>query len=152
SDAAGTVFVVDDDRAVLRALARLFRAHALPVETFSSAKDFLDAHDPSIPGCLVLDIAMPGLTGLELQQALIKTTRMIVFLTGHSDVTSAVRAMHAGAVDFLIKPVDDKVLLAAVYEALDRDRRYRATQAAMVSNLHRLETLTRRERQVMEHV
>ena len=154
ADTTGTVFVVDDDAAVLKALARLLRTHGLKVHTFNSAKLFLEQHDPSVPGCLLLDVAMPELTGLELQEALTPCLehRMIIFLSGHSDIPVAIRAMRAGAVHFLTKPVNDQVLLAAIHEALERDRVARAAGAVERASQERLATLTPRERQVMQHV
>ena len=103
-----TVFVLDDEPAVLKGLSRLLRSAGLAVSGFSSPREFLDRHDPSAPGCLVLDVAMPGLNGLELQQALAARghERPIVFLTGHGDIPMSVQAMKRGAVDFLTKPVE----------------------------------------------
>jgi len=149
-----TIFIVDDDPRVLRGLARLLRCHGLQVRTFTSAKLFLEEHDPFVPGCLILDVAMPDLTGLELQDALEKCTqrRMIIFLSGHGDIPVATRAMRAGAVHFLTKPVNDKALLSAVHEALERDRMARIASAANITSQKRLATLTPREREVMERV
>ena len=126
-----TVFVVDDDPAVLKSLARLLRSVRLPVATFSSPREFLERHDPRLPGCLVLDVAMPGLNGLELQQALIAGGHElpIIFLTGHGDIPMSVQAMKRGAVDFLTKPVNDDDLLKAIHAALERDRRQRQVRA-----------------------
>src|SRR5262249_32813867 len=144
-----TVYIVDDDPRVLRGLTRLLRSHGFQARPFDSAKQFLKEHDPAIPGCLILDVAMPDLTGLELQDALAKCTarRMILFLSGYGDVPVATRAMRAGAVNFLTKPVNDNALLSAVSEALERDRMARIGLAATISNQKRLETLTPRERQ-----
>jgi len=149
-----TVFIVDDDTRVLQALARLLKSHGFQVRTFHSAKHFLEEHDPYIPGCLILDVAMPELTGLQLQDTLAKCAqrRMIIFLSGHGDIPVATRAMRAGAVHFLTKPVNDKVLLSAVNEALERDRLARISSAAKLSSQKRFATLTPREREVMEHV
>ena len=149
-----TVFVVDDDPAVLKALSRLLRSHRLQVQTFQSAKSFLEQHDVSSPGCLVLDIAMPDVSGLELQKMLKSTNslRPIVFLTGHSDVPNAIRAMRDGAINFLIKPVNSRILLEAVNEALEKDRVERSIRAEVMSVQNRVATLTPREREVMSYV
>ena len=149
-----TVFIVDDDPAVLKSLARLLRSARLDVATFSSPREFLERHDPSASGCLVLDVAMPGLNGLELQEAL--TTKgselPIIFLTGHGDIPMSVQAMKRGALDFLTKPVNDEDLLQAVHVAIDKDCLQRQTRAEVTEIQQRLATLTPREREVMEHV
>jgi FixJ family two-component response regulator len=149
-----TVFVVDDDAAVLKSLSRLLRAAGLAVATFSSPRDFLDGHDPQAPGCLVLDMAMPGLNGLELQQALIARGHelAIIFLTGHGDIPMSVKAMKHGAVDFLTKPVNDDDLLQAVRIAIEKDQRQRQARAEVAEIQQRLDTLTPREREVLQHV
>jgi FixJ family two-component response regulator len=149
-----TVFVVDDDTAVLKSLSRLLRSAGLAVATFSSPREFLDRHDPSTPGCLVLDVAMPGLNGLELQQALMARGNelAIIFLTGHGDIPMTVKAMKRGAVDFLTKPVDDDDLLEAIRVALEKDRLQRQAHAEVVDIQQRLATLTPREREVLNHV
>ena len=149
-----TVFLVDDDPGVLRALSRLLRASGHEVRAFSSPEEFMDQHDPSAPGCLVLDVAMPRRSGLELQQDLAATgaDRAVVFITGHGDVPTSVRAMKAGAVDFLIKPFDDGELLAAVDAAMEKDDQLRRTRAERRAVESKLATLTLRERQVLEHV
>ena len=117
-----TVFVVDDDASVRRSLVRLLRAAGHRVEAFATARDFLMRGEHGLRGCLLLDVRMPGMTGPELQQALGALGRdvPIVFITGHGDVPMAAQAIEAGAADFLTKPVDDDVLLAAVARALDR--------------------------------
>src|SRR5262245_19647702 len=150
----GTVFVVDDDPAILKALSRLLRSHQLQVQTFQSARNFLEQHDDSVPGCLVLDIRMPDVSGLELQKILksANSQRPIVFLTGHSDVPNAIRAMRDGAINFLIKPVNSRILLEAVHEALEKDRLERSTRAEVMSVQSRLATLTPREREVLGYV
>jgi FixJ family two-component response regulator len=149
-----TVFVVDDDPAVLKSLARLLRSARLDVATFSSPREFLERHDPSAPGCCVLDVAMPGLNGLELQEALTaKGSELpIIFLTGHGDIPMSVQAMKRGALDFLTKPVHDEDLLKAVHVAIEKDRLQRQTRAEVTEIQQRLATLTPREREVMEHV
>jgi len=149
-----TVFVVDDDPGVLRALTRLLRADGLEALSFASPKAFLEQHDATTPGCVVLDIAMPGLNGLELQQALMKlgAPRPIVFLSGRGDIPTSVQAMKAGAVDFLTKPVNGKTLLAAVRKANDLDSRARQAQSEQRAVARRLATLTPREHEVLQHV
>jgi FixJ family two-component response regulator len=148
------VYVVDDDDSICRALGRLFRSVGLPVETFRSAKEFLDYSPPPRPACLVLDVRLPGPSGLELQEALSRARRElpIVFITGHGDVPSSVRAMKAGAVDFLQKPFNDQELLDCVQRALGRSREQRAEQAARDEVQSRVDTLTPREREVLLHV
>jgi FixJ family two-component response regulator len=151
---ARTVFIVDDAREVRTALARVLTAFGYQVRSFESAERFLAEHDADVPGCLLLDICMPGLSGLELQHSLATSScaRPIVFLTGAGDVKMSVHAMKEGAVDFLTKPIDNRQLFAAVEQALQRDaeQRLKGTIRSMIC--HRLETLTPRERQVMSHV
>jgi FixJ family two-component response regulator len=149
-----TVFAVDDDPAVRKSLSRLLRSAGLAVAAFSSPREFLGRHDPKAPGCLVLDVAMPELNGLELQQALAARghERPIVFLTGHGDIPMSVQAMKSGAVDFLTKPVNDEDLLKAVHAAIEKDRLTRQAKAELAEIQQRLATLTPREREVMEHV
>jgi len=149
-----TVFVVDDDPAVLKSLSRLLRSAHLVAATFTSPREFLDRHDPDAPGCLVLDVAMPGLNGLELQQAMATSghERPIVFLTGHGDIPMSVQAMKRGAVDFLTKPVNDADLLQAVRVAVEKDRLQRQTHAEVADIQRCLAALTPREREVLEHV
>jgi FixJ family two-component response regulator len=148
------VFVVDDDAAVRKGLARLLRSSGLTVAAYSSPREFLDHHDPNTPGCLVLDVAMPGLNGLELQQALLADGHelAIVFLTGHGDIPMSVQAMKCGAVDFLTKPVNDDDLLNAVRAAIKKDRLQRAERAEVAEIQQRLATLTPREREVLQHL
>lgn len=149
-----TVFIVDDEPAVLKSLSRLMRSARLAALTFSSPQEFLDRHDPQVPGCLILDVAMPGLDGLQLQQALIaKGSEIpIIFLTGRGDIPMSVRAMKRGAVDFLTKPVDDEDLLEAIRDAIEKDRVNRPAIAERNAIRQRLATLTPREREVLEHV
>jgi FixJ family two-component response regulator len=153
-DNAPCVRVVDDDTAVLKSLERLLRAAGFAVRTFSSSQDFLQQHDGGAPGCVLLDLAMPGLDGLQLQQALVHAGDPcpVIFITGNGDVPSSVRAMKAGAIDFLTKPFDQAQLLAAVRTAIDRDRAARAVRAERSSVGMRVAALTARERQVMAHV
>ena len=149
-----TVFVVDDDPSVLKGLRRLLASAGLNAVTFDSPLAFLEAYDASAPGCLVLDMAMPGLNGLELQQALAERggAPPIIFLTGHGDVPLSVQAMKRGAADFLTKPVNDEDLLAAIRQAFERDRQLRAEWAGLADIQRRLATLTAREREVLLHV
>ena len=149
-----TVFIVDDDSAVLRSLARLLRSARLNVMAFGSPQEFLERHDPRAPGCLVLDLAMPGLNGLELQAALtVKGSDIpIIFLTGHGDIPTSVQAMKRGALDFLTKPVNDDDLLKAVQVAIEKDRIARLARAELEDIQVRLDSLTPREREVLTHV
>jgi FixJ family two-component response regulator len=149
-----TVFLVDDDAAVLKGLSRLLRSARLNPAAFSSPQAFLAQYDPHTPGCLVLDVAMPGLDGLQLQQALSAqgSELPIIFLTGHGDIPMSVRAMKRGAVDFLTKPVNDQDLFRAIHSALAKDRASRQARAELDDIRQRLATLTPREREVLEHV
>ncbi|MBX9827407.1 MAG: response regulator [Xanthobacteraceae bacterium] len=149
-----TAFLVDDDPGVLKALSRIVRTAGYETVSYSSPRDFLREHDPSTPGCAILDLTMPELDGLELQQQLTQagTERPIIFLTGHADVPASVRAMKAGAVDFLIKPVDRDKLLSAIAQAKDRDSRAREARNERQLIEAKLATLTQREREVLEHV
>jgi FixJ family two-component response regulator len=148
------VRVVDDDAAVLKSLDRLLRSAGFAVRTFPSSQDFLDQQDADAPGCVLLDLSMPGLDGLEVQQALAGTGDHcpIVFISGHGDIPQTVRAIRAGAVDFLTKPFDKTQLLAAVRSAIEKDRAGRAARAERVSVGARIAALTPREREVMAHV
>lgn len=147
----GIVYVVDDDKSVCRALARLIRSIGLAVETFQSATAFLDYTMPDRPGCLVLDIRLPGLSGLDLQAALHQSAREvpIVFITGYGDVPTSVRAMKGGAFDFLQKPFHDQELLDCVQRALVRSREQRADRAERTELQRRYDSLTPREREVL---
>ncbi len=153
SDGA-TVFIVDDDRSVRTALARLMRSAALHAETFASGKEFLEGEHPDGPGCMVLDLSMPGSTGLELQQdmAAADIDLPIVFLTGHGNVPSSVKALKSGAVDFLEKPVDDDRLLLAIEHAVEQSVRMRRDRAELSEIRGRVARLTRRELQVFRLV
>ena len=148
------VFIVDDEPAVLKGLSRLLRSSGLAVETFLSSQDFLNHFLPNTPGCLVLDVAMPGLNGLDLQKALAAkgSAVPIIFLTGHGDIPMSVQAMKRGAADFLTKPVNDDDLLKAVRSAIGADRKTRQARAEVADIQQRLMTLTPREREVMDHV
>ena len=147
-----TVFVVDDDPSVRKSLVRLLKSAGYRTESFASADEFLDLRkrDPG-PGCVLLDIQMPGLDGLQLQQKLQNSTRGIpvIFITGHGDIPSSVKAMKAGAVDFFPKPFNDEDLLKAVREAIRRDHQERTDRAERDAVERLFETLTPREREVM---
>lgn len=152
TDPHALVCVVDDDEAVRRCLERLFRSARFSVETFSSAGEYLKRQPHSGPICVVLDLHMPGLDGFDLQKALADPCEQIVFLTGHGDVPMCAKAMKAGASDFLTKPVDDEILLAAVSRALDRSRELGRTRAQQLAALKMLKSLTARESDVMHRV
>ena len=150
----GLVYVIDDDASVRRALARLIAAAGFDVETFPSAEAFLHHPATNRPACLVLDVRLPGESGLELQAALGDARRFlpIIFVTGHGTVAGGVRAMKAGAVDFLQKPVDEHELLGGIQRALDRSRQARASLAEQAELELRLAALTPREREVLDLV
>jgi FixJ family two-component response regulator len=154
TDKMFTVFLVDDDPGVLKALSRLLQANSYEVRTFTSPQAFLAQHDSSVPGCAIFDVAMPGLDGLELQQAVTVGGfhRPVIFLTGKGDIPTSVRAIKAGAIDFLTKPVSDCDLLAAIARAEDEDTRARQIHTELESINARISTLTPREREVMTHV
>jgi FixJ family two-component response regulator len=149
-----TVFLVDDDASVIKALSRLIRTKGYEVRSYTSPQEFLAEHDAAVPGCAVLDVAMPGLDGLELQQALTSdgSGRPVVFITGAGDIPTSVRAMQAGALDFLTKPVSNKDLLAAIARAEERDASSRQVHAELAAIEARIATLTPREREVLGHV
>ena len=148
------VHVVDDDGAFRTAISRLLRAAGYEVRTYGSAGDFLLREQDESPGCVLLDLRMPGPNGLDLQTALARrgSPLPIVFLTGHGDVTSSVRAMKAGASDFLEKPVKKEALLGAVRAALARDDAQRAEEEERRTLRRRFESLSAREREVLEQV
>jgi FixJ family two-component response regulator len=148
---APTVHLVDDDPQVARALARLLRGHGYRTAVYGSAEAFLAQRDPSAPGCLVLDVNLPGLDGLALQRRLAEggPALPIVFLTGHGDIPMSVQAVKAGAVDFLTKPVTAEVLLGAVRAAVAQDAQARQAQAERAALRRRLDSLTPREREVL---
>jgi FixJ family two-component response regulator len=154
SDTEFTVFIVDDDPGVLRALSRLLRATAYQTRSFSSPREFLAEHDPSIPGCAILDVAMPDLDGLQLQQTLSVggVGRPIIFITGKGDIPTSVRAVKAGAIDFLTKPVNRDNLLAAIASARQADARARQIRSERALIEAGLARLTPREREVLFHV
>lgn len=149
-----TVFIIDDDVTVLRALSRLLRSADYEVRPFESAQEFLAQHDPAVPGCVISDIAMPVIDGLQLQSALSATgvVRPIIFLTGRGDIPMTVRAIQAGAVDFLTKPVNDTDLFDAIDRARAHDEATRGERQQLASIEEGLNRLTPRERQVLSHV
>src|SRR6188472_2507952 len=148
------VYVVDDDASVLKATSRLLRAAGFEVRPFASAVAYLAQFDADAPGCLLLDLNMPAVNGLQLQQALTQRggAPAIVFLSGQADVPKSVEAMKGGAVEFLTKPVDASALVGAVRAALDADRRQRDARAGRMAVAKRLATLTPREEQVLRGV
>jgi FixJ family two-component response regulator len=148
------VYVVDDDPAIRDALTSLLRSVGLRLETFASARAFLTQPPLDAPGCLVLDVRLPGLSGLDLQRELAAAgvTVPIIFITGHGDIPMTVQAMKAGAVEFLTKPFRDQDLLDAIQQALARDRVARQQRAALAALRQRYDSLTPRERAVMQLV
>lgn len=151
NDAKPTVFVVDDNQASRDSLVELLESVGLTAQTFPSAQDFLTAYDAEQPGCLVLDVRMRGMSGLDLQDRLMSQRKFIpiVFITGHGDVPMAVRAMKSGAVDFLEKPFNDQALLDCVHRALARDTAQRHDKKERKEARTRLQDLTPREREVL---
>src|SRR5215510_4748653 len=149
-----TVFVVDDYAPGRRSISRLLHAAGFAVAAFASAKEFLAQFDPQAPGCLVLDLAMPAVSGLDLQNILADKGSLlpIIFLTAHGDIPKSVQAMKHGASDFLTKPVNDEELLAAVRVAIEKDLALRREQAELTEIRARLAMLTPREREVLEYV
>jgi RNA polymerase sigma factor (sigma-70 family) len=145
------VFVVDDDASVREALKRLLRSVGLQVELFGSAQEFLQGKRPDVPSCLVLDIRLPGISGLDFQSKLAEANISIpiIFITGHGDIPMSVRAMKAGAVEFLTKPFRDQDLLDAIQTALERDRDRRQLEAEIATLRERFGWLTPREREVL---
>ena len=155
SEKQATVFVVDDDSSVRKGLKRLLKSAGYGVEAFASADEFLAFDSRSDgPACLVLDMQMPGLNGLDLQEKLISRyyTRPIIFITGHGDIPTSVRAMKKGAVEFLTKPFDDRDLLDAVHEALRKDLQTRTVLNERAKIHQRLATLTPREHEILTYV
>jgi len=143
------VFAVDDDTSMREALSRLFRSIGIRARIFASAEDFLLFKRPDAPACLVLDVRLPGLSGLELQRELADVAIPIIFITGHGDIPMSVQAMKAGAVEFLTKPFRDQVLLDAIQQAIQRDRINRKQRAELAEQRARYDLLTQREREVM---
>lgn len=151
---APVVRIVDDDASFLTAVARMLRASGFAVKTFASAAEFLLRPELDVPGCVLVDLQMPGLSGLDLQEALAKEGRRlpVIFLTGHGDIPTTVQAMRRGAEDFLTKLALKKDLLEAVKRAIDRDARERAGRARLQALRERFSALTPREREVLRHV
>lgn len=149
-----TVFVIDDDASVLKSLSRLLRSLGFEVEAFASAELFLERDPYDGVGCIILDIRMPGLDGLTLQDQLAKAVYCmpIIFITGHGDIPMSVRAMKKGAVDFLPKPFDDGELLQAVRRAIEKDIQARAERAEVEQVLERLKLLTPREHEILRYI
>jgi FixJ family two-component response regulator len=154
SEPQSAVFVVDDDASVRESLKSLFRMVGHGVEAFPSASEFLRSKLPDVASCLVLDIRLPGLSGLDFQAELAKANRRIpiIFMTGHGDIPMTVKAMKAGAVEFLTKPFRDQDMLDAVSSALEQDRARRERDQADAALAAAFDTLSAREREVMEHV
>ena len=148
------VFVIDDDPSIRDAIESLIRSVGMHVQTFASAHEFMTCTRPDAPACLVLDVRMPGLSGLDLQRDLLDADIRIpvIFITGHGDIPMSVRAMKAGAVEFLTKPFRDQDLLDAISQALERDRTLRTQHASIAEFRRRFDQLTPREREVMELV
>jgi FixJ family two-component response regulator len=148
------IILVDDDDGILEALHELMQSVGLDAISFASTRDLLKAELPDRPGCVVADVRMPGVSGLDLQQRLAESgnSKPIIFLTGHGDIPMSVQAMKAGAVDFLTKPVRDQTLLDAIAAAIERDVEQRTRAQAMKKNLAKLALLTPRERQVLRGV
>jgi len=149
-----TVYVVDDDESVRKATARLLKSVGFRVKTFASARDFLDHDRDDVPGCLVLDVRMPGLSGMDLQRELAAANvdLPIVFMSAHGDIPMSVRAMKAGAADFLPKPADDQKLLEAVGQTIDRHMLARRKNTELQDIRGRIDSLTQREREVLQLV
>jgi FixJ family two-component response regulator len=151
TEAEAIVYVIDDDPSVREALGSLIRSVGLSVETFASAQDFLSSNRAERAGCLVLDVRLPGLSGLELQSELtaVEIHLPIIFITGHGDIPMTVRAVKAGAVEFLTKPFRDQDLLEAISQAIDLDRHQREQRGELAELRSRYDQLTPREREVM---
>ena len=148
---AATVFVIDDDAGVRASIRELLKSASLRSVSFGTAEEFLRCKLPTGPSCLVLDVSLPGVNGLDLQRALADAGAQIpiIFITGHGDIPMTVKAMKSGAVEFLTKPFQDQDLLDAIHQALDRDRLARRQQSNLAELRKRYETLTAREREVM---
>jgi FixJ family two-component response regulator len=149
--AAPTVFVVDDDAGMRASIAGLLKSAGLRSESFGAAEEFLRGNRPEVPSCLVLDVSLPGINGLDFQRKLVDAGVQIpiIFITGHGDIPMTVKAMKSGAVEFLTKPFDDQDLLDAIQQALDRDRERRQQQSGLAELQKKFESLTAREREVM---
>jgi FixJ family two-component response regulator len=153
-DATSTVLVIDDDVDLRNSLARLLRSVGLNAKLFASASDFLKSEPPEGPSCLVLDVRLPGQSGLEFQRELAAVGRElpIIFITGHGDIPMSVQAMKAGAIEFLTKPVRDQELLDAIQLGLARDRARRESEAGLIALRERFASLSPREREIMIQV
>jgi len=153
-DSSFVVFLVDDDANVLKSLTRLLRSKGHEVQSFSSSTEFLARHDPSVCGCAILDVSMPDLDGLKLQTALMASgvERPVIFITGLGDIPVTVRAMRAGAVDFLTKPVNSHQLLAAIERAMELELKARESKKELEVISRRISALTPRELEVLTHV
>jgi FixJ family two-component response regulator len=151
---APTIYVVDDDESVSASLARLISGQGYTVSRHASAEDFLSRHDLSVHGCAIVDLGLPGMDGLGIQASLLEqgACRPLIFLTGRGDIPTSVKAMKAGAVDFLTKPVEASVLFIALTNAIERDSRERNAENQRQSAAERLASLTPREREVLRHV
>jgi FixJ family two-component response regulator len=151
SETDGVVFIVDDDAPLRESLKNLIRSVGLRVEPFASAQEFLRSKRPDVPGCLVLDVRLQGLSGLDLQKRMADSDieMPIIFITGHGDIPMTVQAMKAGAVEFLTKPFRDQDLLDAIQQALEHDRKAREQRAESQQLRRRFDLLTQREREVM---
>jgi FixJ family two-component response regulator len=149
-----TVYIVDDDASVLKALTRLMRLKGYDARPYSSPQEFLAQHDATIPGCAIFDVSMPGLDGLALQQALSDrgSNRPAIFITGKGDIPTSVRAMKAGAIDFLTKPVSNDKLLQAIARAEALDTKSRPADAELAAIRAKIASLTPRQREVLSHV
>ena len=149
-----TVFVIDDDASIRKSLSRLLRSAGYSAETFSCAEEFLGREHFDGVGCLILDVQMPGLSGMDLQEELTKADYQmpIVFITGHGDIPMSVQAMQKGAVDFLVKPFDDKQLLQAIESAVEKDKQARVEYDVTLDVRRRIELLTPREIEVLRYV
>ncbi len=149
-----TVFIVDDDEAIRRAVGMLLQSVGLKAESYASAEGFLHDYDPSKPGCLVLDVRMPVVSGLALQETLIAqgVDIPIIFLTGHGDVPTSVRAMKAHAMDFIQKPINDQDLLDKIYEAIEQDAETRRQKANTADITTHIASLTPREQEIMRMI
>src|SRR5712691_5225660 len=148
---APTVFVIDDDAAMRAAIRGLLKSVGLPSESYGTAEEFLRNKRPDGPSCLVLDVSLPGVSGLDFQRQLADAGIQIpiIFITGHGDIPMTVKAMKSGAVEFLTKPFQDRDLLVAIHQALERDRVTRQQQSNLAGLRKRYEALTAREREVM---
>lgn len=152
SEPQATVFIVDDDKAVRDGLSELVGTVGLRTQSFGTAHEFLDAYDPAVPGCLLLDVRLPGMSGLRLQDELIArgVTTPIIFISGHGDLPMAVEAMKKGAYDFIEKPVGDQMLLDRINAAITEDLRRRESRTEITALQQKLALLTPREREVLD--